>query len=300
MITKLYGAIIAALAALFVSPAVTAQDDANATTSPPLTALAECPSDMQQPGEAGDPYCYSLWADDYCSPTIRSASFDMDSCETALYAQPGQLNPTHPPRPEDAPRDVSSSYISPTKGRLNGGEPQTFDLMIYSYEACGGPIAYVGNSEAGNPIILTNEGELELIDRRIALAASRSVYDMETGDDVLHVFRSHQWAANGALTFTPDLNVYEEKKLENGQTICITAPSNQPGRLTHAPAQCGVVGKYRGNAGTERASNEDLAALADSLPQHPNPALAIPAERRGIERVIGTNFLVEVTAEGCV
>ncbi len=177
------------------------------------------------------------------------------------------------------------------------------ELTLFHGESpCGNvaPIALLGYSERGHPIILTDQGEATISAPKfeIGYRGARSVIDRRTERVVSEYMAAFDM---GQYWFYGPDEVY----MRHGET-CMVAPQEMPGRFTMAPGKCDstmpklasrLQTARRADHGVEPATDEDIALAARVMPD--------AAEQWGerfaskISRIIDSPYLVYNGSVAC-
>jgi hypothetical protein len=191
----------------------------------------------------------------------------------------------------------SATQIVTLKGRLNGGEASPHSLKFFEklgpYPDAGGgfprPMAYLGRSQENHPIILTNRGPLEILNKEFDL-------DFSSPKIIIVDEKEKREVARYFSTGVVDIKERPISVWTSDHGICVSALSNKPGLLKVHSNTCDL-----GSSALAAAPEVTLQQLVSLIPALTDlrtmdtpqgPAFVGDGYFVDVERIPATSFLV--------
>lgn len=160
-----------------------------------------------------------------------------------------QIIPFEPSHNDHNVGDLNTPYRDPTvfniRGRLNGGKPRHFQLQISrnTGDRMTPPyppdLAYLGQSQAGNSIILTTEGMLEILSPRFRARTRSDFIDERTWKFLnIRIIAT----SSGSVTFP---STTEPVIWDSERRLCIAGTMPKRERLRAIPDGCRMHPNFR-------------------------------------------------------
>lgn len=202
-----------------------------------------------------------------------------------------------------APND-NLTWIVTTTGALGGGQTQPVEVSFWAPSGTDDPfllqIAYLGQSQDGRTIVMSDRGPLTLMDPEFNVGRGPSVYVIDEKEKrLLHAFLT---PSNGSFVMrTPDwISIVRTREPWVHAPSCLPAPELKPGLLSFEHLDCQFAFQkpppeieFSAPIGGDIASapNADLD-LIRKLTGAERGDVSDEALRRRTGRITGTQYLV--------
>ncbi len=133
--------------------------------------------------------------------------------------------------------DVCEGPIVKLRGRLNSGAVRAYSVGLPG--TCGvceieSVVAYVGHSKAGNPMVQTAKGTLEIVDRGVKIGHPGELIMIQARTGKIEAAYWGPTRPSGSNFYFEDGNVF----LADGDGPCFVAPRGTPRAFAFAPGHC--------------------------------------------------------------